>query len=338
MVRRRVMFSWPAVFIYNWLGGRCSRLAVRPFPDPWSPNYARYHRRPARYRGAIPFIPFVLHLKSEELVRVGAPEHIAYAEGGSQCTVYEGRDFRFIQLSDVVAIDQVLETQPVRRKRLSVAAYEQTAADGILPETSRLELIEGRIVEKDWMSPPSACAGEKCREVLDRVVPRGWYVRECGPVRIPSRDSEPEPEVSVVRGQPGHTGSAIPALRTSPWSSRSSGGTSPRNAGWPRRMAAAAFRSTGSSTSPIASSRFMVPRSPARTQPPRSWERRSRSRSSSTARSSAPSPWPACCRARGRRRRHDVPSPRRPALAPVVPLVPLHRAWKAVIELIMVSP
>ena len=156
-----------------------------------------------RYRGAIPFIPFVLHLKSEELVRVGAPEHIAYAEGGSQCTVYEGRDFRFIQLSDVVAIDQVLETQPVRRKRLSVAAYEQTAADGILPETSRLELIEGRIVEKDWMSPPSACAGEKCREVLDRVVPLGWYVRECGPVRIPSRDSEPEPEVSVVRGQPG---------------------------------------------------------------------------------------------------------------------------------------
>ena len=88
-------------------------------------------------------------------------------------------------------------------KRLTVDQYDLMVTNGILPETNRLELIEGRIVEKDWMTPLAACAAETCRELLDDIVPAGWYVRCGGPVRIPQRDSEPEPEVSVVRGKPG---------------------------------------------------------------------------------------------------------------------------------------
>ena len=132
--------------------------------------------------------------------------------------------------------------------RLTVDQYDLMVANGILPEVTYLELVEGRIVEKCHMSPPSACAAEQCAEVLRGIVPKGWYVRQAGPVRIPTRDSEPEPEVSVVHGHLGHTGRDIQAPRMSPWSSRLRGGatsTSTSIAPWPRPTAPAASRSTG---------------------------------------------------------------------------------------------
>jgi Uma2 family endonuclease len=73
--------------------------------------------------------------------------------------------------------------------------------NGILPQTNRLELIEGRIVEKAGQSPPQAFSAESCRDALASLVPAGWHVRCGNPVRVPARDSEPEPDVSVVRGQ-----------------------------------------------------------------------------------------------------------------------------------------
>ena len=86
-------------------------------------------------------------------------------------------------------------------KRLTVAQYDQMVENGILPQTNRLELIEGRIVEKARQSPPQAFSSESCRDALASLVPTGWHVRCGNPVRVPARDSEPEPDVSVVRGQ-----------------------------------------------------------------------------------------------------------------------------------------
>ena len=51
-------------------------------------------------------------------------------------------------------------------KRLTVDQYDQMVEDGILPQTNRLELIEGRIVEKARQSPPQAFSSESCRDAL----------------------------------------------------------------------------------------------------------------------------------------------------------------------------
>jgi Uma2 family endonuclease len=83
---------------------------------------------------------------------------------------------------------------------LSVDEYDRMVERGILPETNRFELIEGRIVEKDVKSPEHSAGSEGCWRAIDRALPAGWHVRIEKPVRIPNRASEPEPDVSVARG------------------------------------------------------------------------------------------------------------------------------------------
>ncbi len=86
-------------------------------------------------------------------------------------------------------------------KRLSVDQYEAMVKHGILPETNRWELIEGRLVEKDVKSTPHSFVTGLCLDALSQSLPAGWHVRKEDPVRIPNRKSEPEPDLSVVRGK-----------------------------------------------------------------------------------------------------------------------------------------
>jgi Uma2 family endonuclease len=85
-------------------------------------------------------------------------------------------------------------------KRLSVDQYDRMVEYGILPETNRFELIQGRIVEKDVKNPQHCAATGLTRDAVERLLPPGWHVRQEAPVRIPNRRSEPEPDLSVVRG------------------------------------------------------------------------------------------------------------------------------------------
>jgi len=85
-------------------------------------------------------------------------------------------------------------------KRLTVDQYDQMVENGILPETNRFELINGRIVEKDVKDPVHPTVVDLSRRALERILPAGWYVRKEDPVRIPNRRSEPEPDLAVVRG------------------------------------------------------------------------------------------------------------------------------------------
>jgi len=108
-------------------------------------------------------------------------------------------------------------------KRLTVDQYDHMVSVGILPETNRLELVEGRIVEKARQTPPQVFSSESCRGALASLVPSGWHVRCQNPVRVPSRDSEPEPDVSVVRRKIRDYCDHHPAPRTSPCAKKRAG-------------------------------------------------------------------------------------------------------------------
>src|SRR5689334_3757408 len=84
--------------------------------------------------------------------------------------------------------------------RLSVGQYEAMIAAGIITDDDRVELIEGRLVAKLPKGPEHSTGSEKCWRAIDRALPGGWHVRIEKPVRLPARDSMPEPDISVVRG------------------------------------------------------------------------------------------------------------------------------------------
>ena len=50
-------------------------------------------------------------------------------------------------------------------------------------------------------NPPHSVTVSLCLDVIGPAIPAGWQIRIEQPVRIPTRRSEPEPDVSVVRGK-----------------------------------------------------------------------------------------------------------------------------------------
>lgn len=74
-------------------------------------------------------------------------------------------------------------------------------ASGAFIEKDRLELIIGALVQKLTKARNRYASSVKCRMAIERAMPAGWHVRVETPVRIPARDSMPEPDVSVARGE-----------------------------------------------------------------------------------------------------------------------------------------
>ena len=68
----------------------------------------------------------------------------------------------------------------------------------ILTEDDPVELLEGRIVFKARQTPRAACTVGLIRDCLEILEPSGWTTRCRSAVTL--IDSEPEPEVAVVRG------------------------------------------------------------------------------------------------------------------------------------------
>ena len=110
---------------------------------------------------------------------------------------------------------------PAPLYRMTVEEYEAMVASGAFKGRNRFHLINGYLVEKMTQNPPHTIADMRCGAELDRVIPPGWHVRPSKPVRIPGRDSEPEPDRCVVRGTIDDYAEPIPGRTTSPWSSRS---------------------------------------------------------------------------------------------------------------------
>lgn len=83
--------------------------------------------------------------------------------------------------------------------RLSVAQYHQMIGAGILTDDDPVELLEGWLVAKMPKNPPHSLATQLTREALARILPAGWFVDAQEP--ITTADSEPEPDVAVIRGE-----------------------------------------------------------------------------------------------------------------------------------------
>ncbi len=82
--------------------------------------------------------------------------------------------------------------------RLSVQQYHEMINAEILTDDDPVELLEGLLVPKMPKKPPHRVTTQLTREALARLLPPGWYVGDQEPVT--TEDSEPEPDVAVIRG------------------------------------------------------------------------------------------------------------------------------------------
>jgi Uma2 family endonuclease len=88
---------------------------------------------------------------------------------------------------------------PGRRARVTVAEYHRQIDAGRLGEDDRVELLEGEIVEMSPQDKPHAWALARLNRILTRAVGDAYVVRPQLPLTF--SDSEPEPDLAVVRAE-----------------------------------------------------------------------------------------------------------------------------------------
>ncbi len=84
--------------------------------------------------------------------------------------------------------------------RLRVEQYHAMISAGILTADDPVELLEGWLVYKMPQNPPHRVATRLAQTALERILPVGWYVDGQAPITL--EDSEPEPDVAIIRGEP----------------------------------------------------------------------------------------------------------------------------------------
>ncbi len=99
--------------------------------------------------------------------------------------------------------------------RVSLERYHHMIDAGILIPDDRIELLDGILVTKMPKKSPHRIAANQTRDAVAAVLPPGWHVQVQDPITLD--DSEPEPDLAVVRGRPadypvGHPGPADVAL------------------------------------------------------------------------------------------------------------------------------
>ncbi|HVT83535.1 MAG TPA: Uma2 family endonuclease [Phycisphaerae bacterium] len=95
-----------------------------------------------------------------------------------------------------------LDTPPAeykrREHRFTVDEYLRMVGTGILTDRDKVELIDGRIVDKMPRNPPHEASLHRVFSLLMRVCPPEWTVRVQSTLRC--KESAPEPDVMVLRG------------------------------------------------------------------------------------------------------------------------------------------
>ncbi len=84
--------------------------------------------------------------------------------------------------------------------RITVQQYHDMIENGILGPDDDVELLEGFLVRKMATNPPHRVAKFLTGNALRPILPPGWFLDEHDPVT--TDDSEPEPDISALRGEP----------------------------------------------------------------------------------------------------------------------------------------
>lgn len=84
--------------------------------------------------------------------------------------------------------------------RLTLHQYHEMLRLGIIAVTDPAEFLEGCLIEKAPHNPRHSVLCHYTRQALTMAVPAGWFVQLQS--RVMLSDSEPEPDVCVVRGLP----------------------------------------------------------------------------------------------------------------------------------------
>src|SRR5262245_6642402 len=85
--------------------------------------------------------------------------------------------------------------------RFTRREYARLIDHGFLDEDDPIELIDGLLLVKEPQSSAHRTAVLLAERALERAFGDGWFVQTQSPIAVDAR-SEPEPDVSVVRGSP----------------------------------------------------------------------------------------------------------------------------------------
>ncbi len=102
-----------------------------------------------------------------------------------------------ITASSMLGVAPAVPHDPIWR--LSVQQYHEMIRAGILTDDDQVELLEGWLIYKMPKKPQHRIATRLTQKALEALVPAGWYVDAQEPITL--ADSEPEPDVMIVRGE-----------------------------------------------------------------------------------------------------------------------------------------
>jgi Uma2 family endonuclease len=98
----------------------------------------------------------------------------------------------------------------LNRYRFTVEEYDRMAEAGIFDEDSRVELIEGEIVEMAAMGPGHAASVRRVSKVFEHALGDVAQISTQCPVVLDARN-KPEPDVALLRPRPDFYAAAHPS-------------------------------------------------------------------------------------------------------------------------------
>jgi Uma2 family endonuclease len=102
---------------------------------------------------------------------------------------------------------------PLKLRRWRRVEYERLVERSFFQPDERLELLDGLLVVREPQGSLHAAVVTLVREALQRAFGRGYTTRDHSPVALDDV-SEPEPDITIVRGKPldyrhGHPSTAL---------------------------------------------------------------------------------------------------------------------------------